>query len=289
MGEHMPIDLVLVRHGESEGNLAQAKSVKGDQGAWAMKEFKTRHTSQYRLTDIGREQAKIGGDWLRKNIGPFDAYYCSEYVRAMETAALLDVGGPWVSDFFLRERDQGVMANISKKDRLEKFAQEVEKRDQDTFYFAPPGGESIANACLRVNRVLSELRISCAGFKVILVAHGNMIWGFRLCIEHMNQERFRELNSSPEHKLVNGTIIHYSRRHPKTGEISATLDWMRIVCPWDDKLSVHREWVPVHRPVWSPGELLNRVHAIPQLLNNSPEELEQFHKGLSEKGEPEDI
>jgi len=31
------------------------------------------------------------------------------------------------------------MANISKKDRMEKFANEVEKRDQDTFYFSPPG------------------------------------------------------------------------------------------------------------------------------------------------------
>jgi len=286
----MPIDLVLVRHGESEGNLAQAKSVQGDQAAWAEKEFKNRHTSLYRLTDIGREQARIGGEWLRNNIGSFDAYYSSEYVRAMETAALLDLEGPWVSDFFLRERDQGVLANVSKKDRLEKFAHEVEKRDQDVFYFAPPGGESIANACLRVNRVLSELRTGCSGFKVIMVCHGNIIWGFRLCIEHMNQERFRELNSSTEHKLVNGTIIHYSRRHPKTGEISATLDWMRIICPWNESLSVDKgAWMPIHRPLWTNEELLKRVSAVPQLLNNSPRELDNFHQGRSEKGEPEDI
>ena len=93
----------------------------------------------------------------------------------METAALLDVGGPWVSiltlffsswrpinimsqvsDFFLRERDQGVMANISKKDRMEKFANEVEKRDQDTFYFSPPGYSTLFSPYLQH---LSELKI----------------------------------------------------------------------------------------------------------------------------------
>jgi len=279
----MPIDLVLVRHGESEGNLAQAKSMKGDQDAW-MGDFKERHNSNYRLTDIGRQQARAGGEWLRNNMGSFDKYYCSEYTRAMETASLLNLDGPWVSDFFLRERDLGELGGISKTDRLKKLTSDP-KNDQDVFYHAAPGGESIANACLRVNRVLSELRVQCSGFKVIIVAHGNIMWGFRLCIEYMNAERFRFLNSSAEHKLVNGSIIHYSRRHPQTGEISATLDWLRIVCPWDDRHS--SGWERVNRPVWTNEELLQRVEVIPQLVNNIPEELETYSKGLREKGEPD--
>jgi len=308
MGEHMPIDLILVRHGESEGNLAQSKSIKGDEvpakyspahkrareitltnlkGAWQLDEFKARHTSLYRLTDIGREQAYQAGKWLKKNVGSCDKYYCSEYTRAMETAALLGLEGPWVSDFFLRERDQGAFGSIPKSERVKKFSNDVAKRDQDLFYFAPPGGESIANACLRVNRVLSELRNDCSGFKVVAVCHGNMMWGFRLCIEHMNQEKFRLLNSSPETKLVNGTIIQYTRRNPKTGEISATLDWMRIICPWDPCKSVHPEFVKIHRPLWSNEELLKRVEAVPQLLNNSPQELKAYQDGCLEKGEPD--
>jgi len=78
--------------------------------------------------------------------------------------------------------------------------------------------------------------------------------------------------------------------------------------PWDEKMSIHRDWVQIHRPVWSNTELLKRVHATTQLLNNSRgfqlpamlpctwlilsiflEELEQFHKGMAERGEPEDI
>lgn len=32
--EHLPIDLVLVRHGEAEGNLAQGLSDKGNDSLW---------------------------------------------------------------------------------------------------------------------------------------------------------------------------------------------------------------------------------------------------------------
>jgi len=87
-----PIDLVLIRHGQSEGNLAQARSDKGDDGLWNVQDFKERHTSRYRLTTAGVKQAKQAGDWVKENITTqFDRYYCSEYVRAMETAAHLGV------------------------------------------------------------------------------------------------------------------------------------------------------------------------------------------------------
>lgn len=62
-----PVDLVLVRHGESEGNLAQARSKAGVDSDWA-DEFAERHSSRYRLTDKGRKQAKVTGDYIRKNI-----------------------------------------------------------------------------------------------------------------------------------------------------------------------------------------------------------------------------
>ena len=82
--ENLPIDIVLVRHGESEGNLAQAQSKKGDDrqeiiiiinfhqkgnvnfdslifefpSLWTP-DFSARHTSMYRLTDKGRKQVCI--------------------------------------------------------------------------------------------------------------------------------------------------------------------------------------------------------------------------------------
>jgi hypothetical protein len=93
------------------------------------------------LTDLGRKQASLAGDYIRKYISKkFDRYYCSEYIRyrrpstgiacftpvllalalthsstrllvhrAMETASLLGLdGAQWFCDFYLRERDKGV-------------------------------------------------------------------------------------------------------------------------------------------------------------------------------------
>lgn len=75
--------------------------------------FLKRHSSLWRLTDRGREQAETAGAWLREHTrgvavakGMADAlshsqslssvpsvhrYYVSEYIRAMETAALMDL------------------------------------------------------------------------------------------------------------------------------------------------------------------------------------------------------
>ena len=87
----MPIDLVLVRHGESEGNAARRFSTAGDNSVFT-DEFCSRHSSRLRLTDQGREQARVAGSWLKKNIGErFDRYLVSGYLRAMETAALLEL------------------------------------------------------------------------------------------------------------------------------------------------------------------------------------------------------
>src|ERR1700722_18361885 len=80
----MPLDLVLIRHGESEGNVAFGKSRQGDDSHFTPK-FLTRHSSHWRLTTRGAHQARCAGDWLRENVAEsFDRYYVSEYLRAME-------------------------------------------------------------------------------------------------------------------------------------------------------------------------------------------------------------
>ena len=79
----LPLDLILVRHGESEGNVAQDFAKLGDDSLWTA-EFKDRHSSKYRLTDKGKAQAKMSGDWIKANVSPhFDVYYVSEFLRAV--------------------------------------------------------------------------------------------------------------------------------------------------------------------------------------------------------------
>src|SRR5262249_38727745 len=140
----MPLDLVLVRHGESEGNVAFGYSKRGDTRHFTP-EFLARHSSKWRLTDRGREQARAAGVWLRENLAPsFDRYYTAEYLRAMETAAHLGFeDAAWYCEFYLRERDWGVFDVMSFQDRRERYADDLKRREADTFFWTPPGGESM--------------------------------------------------------------------------------------------------------------------------------------------------
>src|SRR5436189_55274 len=84
----MPLELVLVRHGESEGNEAVRRARAGDESL--LERLRQRHSSFWRLTDQGIAQARRSGEWLRDAFPEgFHRYYASEYVRAMETAAWL--------------------------------------------------------------------------------------------------------------------------------------------------------------------------------------------------------
>ena len=103
-----------MRHGQSEGNVAYSKSVHGDSSMYSGK-FLDRHSSLWRLTDRGRGEAVEAGAWLRERCAPFDAFYTSEFLRAMETAALLDMdGAQWHTETNCRERDWGALDLLPK-------------------------------------------------------------------------------------------------------------------------------------------------------------------------------
>jgi broad specificity phosphatase PhoE len=85
----LPLDLVPARHRESEGNVAFGLARPGDDRHFT-RDFLARHSSKWRLTPRGVEQAHAAGDWLRRHVAPaFDRYYVAEHLRATETAAHL--------------------------------------------------------------------------------------------------------------------------------------------------------------------------------------------------------
>lgn len=267
----MPNHLVLVRHGESEGNIAVSQSKKGNHSAYEG-DFKNRHSSQWRLSPKGEVQAQKTGDWIKKQMRlKFDRFYTSEYVRAMETAALLDLDdASWYTEFYLRERSWGELDRLSVKDRDEKYGPSMKDRKIDPFYWTPPNGESLAELCIRIDRVINTLHRECDGKNVIIVCHGEVMWAFRVRLERMQQEQFRLLDESknPIHRIHNCQVIHYTRINPgdRGGSPSKHLDWMRSICPWSPKLSGKAGWSPVHRPKHSNLDLLKRVQRVERLI-----------------------
>jgi broad specificity phosphatase PhoE len=268
----MPNNLVLVRHGESEGNIAVARSKAGDHSAYDG-EFKKRHSSQWRLSKKGIEQAVTTGQWIKKNLKlRFDRFYSSEYLRVIETAALLDIkDASWFTEFYLRERNWGSLDRASVLEREQRFQESMEEREMDSLYWTPTNGESMATLCLRNDRVIDTMHRECNGKNVIIVCHGEVMWGYRIRLERMPQETFLALDRSknPTHRIHNCQILHYTRINPQDPGASPAdhLDWMRSICPWNPDLATGENvWHKIHRPRYNNQELLARVERVKPLI-----------------------
>lgn len=264
----MPLNLVLVRHGQSEGNVAVKRSRHGDDRDFTP-DFRQRPSRLWRLTDQGREQARVAGEWVRENLGPnFFRYYVSEYVRARETAGLLDLpDATWYREVDLVERSWGDLDGYTEAERVAKFRDILDRKDLDPFLWRPPGGESLHDTRQRQRSTLGTLHRECGEENVVLVGHGEQIWSMRTLLERMTLDRFAELDASdhPYDHIHNCQVIIYSRVDPSTGEVAPYLNWVKSVCPTDLTLSANT-WQAIVRPVYSNAELLNEVEKIPRLV-----------------------
>ena len=281
MGRPRVGELVLVRHGESEGNIARRRSLLGDHSVYAG-EFLERHSSQWRLSDQGREQAISAGAWLRDNgFAHFDVHFTSEYLRAMETAALLGLpGARWRPEVMLRERDMGQYDLASQEVRATAFAHEERRRVREmvsasSLFWSAPGGESLAQVVHRVDSALLFLNRRFADRRVVLTCHGEVMWAFRIRFERLTHLMYREMQqaAATTERIHNGQILVYSRRDPRTGLLSPDFRYMRFVCPWDTSLSGGDTWRPIERSGGlSATALLRHVGDFPRLVNNADAE-----------------
>ncbi len=267
----MPNNLILIRHGESEGNIATNRSKQGDHSAYS-DDFRNRHSSLWRLSDEGVKQAQVTGEWIRQNMNiKFDRFYSSEYLRAMETAANLKLeNASWFTEFYLRERNWGNMDRISVQEREEKYSESLIERNIDPFYWTPPNGESIAELCLRIDRIIDTLHRECDGKNVVIVCHGEVMWAFRVRLERMSQETFHHLDSSkdPADRIHNCQILHYTRINPNVEDQTPTpyLGWMKSICPWRNEVDGKNKWNPIERSRYNNEELLKRVERIERII-----------------------
>ena len=265
----MPIDLVLVRHGESEANAAKVRSKAGDDSASDL--FKGRHSSSFRLTDKGLEQAKNAGSWIRENIrGGFGCHYTSAYKRAMETAGLLGLpNANWYVEAALRERDWGDLDVMSETERYTRFRESLAMKKTSPLYWIPDNGESIAQVAeTRTYRMLGTLAREHSDKCVIIVCHGETMWSFRLPLERMSEERYNELDASkdPKDRIHNCQILHYTRKHPDARNPASHYTHVRSVCPWDTSLS-HNTWEEIVRPQYTNEDLLKIVSRTERLVH----------------------
>lgn len=263
----LPLDLFLVRHGQSEANIVQKDpryAVNRPAG------FAERHDSNMRLSPLGVEQAQATGEWLRKNrLDNHGRYYVSPHARAMETAANLSINGDWIIDDLWRERDWGEYgAAYSEEEQREKYPDSYTLKNQNPWYWKPVGGESLATGVrARFNMVYNTLNDLEGVESAIGVAHGEFIAVARFILERMTPWEWIEADRTPEFTIRNGMVVQYSRIDPKSGYESHRFKYRRMICPWDEKLSpLNGEWVELHTSKLSDAQLLEYVDTHPRLF-----------------------
>jgi NAD+ kinase len=87
-----------------------------------------------------------------------------------------------------------VLDLLSQEEREARFGELLRSKRQNSLVWKSPGGESMANVCLRVDRMLALWNRECANKKVIAVCHGEVLWAFRIRCEHMTQVQLPETN-----------------------------------------------------------------------------------------------
>jgi broad specificity phosphatase PhoE len=148
-------EIYLVRHGESWHN-AQG-TIAGQQDSF--------------LTAQGEADARIVAQLIGST--PFDAIYCSDLVRARQTAEIiveeLGLTTSLVFSELLRELDYGEYTNRSLAD-TRKFLN-YRSEPQRSF----PGGEGLDELEVRLNRFLQESLRQIPGKRILVVAHAGSI------------------------------------------------------------------------------------------------------------------
>jgi broad specificity phosphatase PhoE len=244
-----PIDLVIVRHGQSEANIIQHAEKHGGVDPDQLKKVYERPDFAQRLSERGREQAFKAGEWLRSNkMHPshFDERYVSPYYRTMETAALLGPECEWLPEVRLIERDWGIYGSTPMETRVKKFIDTERMREDSSFFVRFDNGESIADVVYRVRDFIGTLDREMGDKRVLAVSHGELMWAMRFVVERMLPQKWQELDKDEKWRIGNCYILWYSRRNPADPtDVRTSLSdgWRRIVNPVEGESPDGGEWV----------------------------------------------
>ncbi len=193
-------ELILVRHGESEGNVASAAADLAEAETIDIAD----RDADVPLSELGRAQAAAVGRWLA-TVPPVEqptAVVASPYVRARDTAELaLAAAGlellPVRLDERLRDRELGILDRLTGRGVAAQFPAEAgRRRHLGKFYYRPPGGESWADVALRLRSLLGELtdpHRADLGPRALLATHDAVILLIRFVLERRTEGELMDI------------------------------------------------------------------------------------------------
>ena len=272
----MPKNLVEVRHGQGDHNVAQKLRRQGRE-AEIPEALKGLHDWQYRLTPKGIAQARMAGVWIQQNLGLVDEYfdrrYVSPFIRTRETA--LHLGGAavgnWLKDDRLIERSWGTYGIATTEERADMFGLTQRLNSLSSLYTQYDNGESIGYQTIyRVRSWLDTLHRDMSEKNVLAVTHGEFMWATRYVLENMLPEEWDQYDKDKSQSIRNCTILQYTRENPDTGELANQLGWRRIIYPDAPKESPFEgDWMLLPgKRYMTPEDLQSSIDAVPQIFGD---------------------
>ena len=206
----MPRSLWLLRHAESEGNLADAKALE----ARAERLELLARDADMPLSDTGRTQAAgLGLAWKELAIEDRPGVvFVSPYERAACTAQIAVEAAEWdidlVRDERLRERDLGLLDGFTRHGIERHFPEEAQRRAWvGKFYYRPPGGESWADVAGRVRTVVDASERRYAGERLLVVTHQAVMMVARYVLENLSEKEILDIDSAE--RIANTGLVRY--------------------------------------------------------------------------------
>ncbi len=213
MRQNWPERLWLVRHGQSEGNVA--RDAADETGAHEIA-IHVRDVD-VPLSELGRDQAQAAGRWfgaLPRDERP-QVILASPYIRAKELAEIICregalSGGPahTIVDERLREREFGIFDRLTTAGIRHRFPEEAaHRRLLGKFYHRPPGGESWADVILRLRSMLNTINLHYCDRRVLIVCHQVVVLCFRYILEELDEAAILGIDKQAE--VLNCGIAEY--------------------------------------------------------------------------------
>ncbi len=207
-----PDHLVIVRHGESERNVAKERARLAAQGVYGMglRDVDTP------LTALGHEQAIKTGRFLAGRF-KFDAVFSSPYLRTRQTTddilKALQPKPRLIVEERLREIEFGSMDGLTPAGFEQRFPEEFERRKREgKYWYRPPGGESRPDVALRVHSFLGTLTRDYSRQSVLVVCHSVVVLIFRRLLERWGEEEYMKTDAEADVLNCAMTAYRFNRK-----------------------------------------------------------------------------
>src|SRR3982751_1343686 len=213
MRQNWPQRLWLVRHGQSQGNVARDVA---DEAGHHEIDIDVRDVD-VPLSELGLKQAEAAGRYFAAM--PIDerpeVILSSPYVRARQTAeiicktgALAEGPARTIIDERLREREFGIFDRLTTLGIRERFPEEAaHRRRLGKFYHRPPGGESWADVVLRLRSMLNTINLHYCDKRVLVVCHQVVVLCFRYILEELDEAAILAIDKQAD--VLNCGIAEY--------------------------------------------------------------------------------